>query len=72
MPIELLMQEARGMSDTDIMVLVRFARLLKFDGDSAAGAVSQNPRKKYREAGALRGQGWMAEDFDAPLEDFEL
>ena len=26
--------------------------------------------KKIRSAGKYRGQGWMADDFDAPLDDF--
>ena len=31
---------------------------------------AQEP-KKERKLGCLKGQIWMAEDFDAPLEDFK-
>jgi hypothetical protein len=32
---------------------------------------AEQERKKEREFGCLKGQIWMADDFDAPLEDFK-
>ena len=29
------------------------------------------PKKKYRKAGKYKGQMWMSDDFDEPLEDFK-
>ena len=59
-PIDLLLEEAKGMKDEDIMQVVRFIRFLKY-GD----------KKKCRNAGYFKdsGKGWMADDFDDPLND---
>ncbi|MBR5965039.1 MAG: DUF2281 domain-containing protein [Treponema sp.] len=35
--------------------------------DTKENAVAQKPR---RQAGGLTGKFWMADDFDAPIEDF--
>ena len=32
---------------------------------------TEKEQKKEREPGCLKGQIWMAEDFDEPLEDFK-
>ena len=34
-------------------------------------AVSNEPPKKTPKPGCMRGKIWMADDFDAPLEDFK-
>ncbi len=34
-------------------------------------AVSMEPAKKIPQPGCLKGKIWMAEDFDAPLQDFK-
>jgi hypothetical protein len=31
----------------------------------------EQPQKKKRKAGLLKGKIWMADDFDEPLEDFK-
>lgn len=62
MPIDLLLEEAKGMKDEDIMQVVRFIRFLKY-----------SDKKKHRSAGYFKdsGKGWMADDFDEPLSDFQ-
>jgi len=34
-------------------------------------AVSADPPKKMPKPGCMKGKIWMAEDFDAPLDDFK-
>ena len=70
MPLELLIQETQGLSNEAIMEVVRFVRFLKTESQSDTALAAQ-PKKKYRTAGMHRGQGWMADDFDAPLADFK-
>ncbi|ALJ68441.1 MULTISPECIES: DUF2281 domain-containing protein [unclassified Synechocystis] len=33
--------------------------------------VTNDGQKKYRQAGVLKGKIWMADDFDAPLEEMQ-
>jgi len=33
--------------------------------------VADEPQKKVRQFGRMKGKMWMADDWDAPLEDFE-
>ncbi len=39
---------------------------------SESKSLNQNPKQiKERQAGDLKGKIWMADDFDAPLDDFK-
>ena len=69
MPLELLLSEARGMSDDSLMEVVRFMRFIKFDSRSAAAPDSDT--KIVRQAGKYRGRIVMSDDFDEPLEEFK-
>ena len=71
MPFELLIQETQGLSDEAIMEVVRFVRFMKYEAKKAPAQAGQPEKKKFRTAGKYRGQGWMADDFDSPLEDFK-
>lgn len=74
MALELLMQEARDLSEEALMEVVRFVRFIKVENSS-----SHNPglemndvsAKKVRTAGMYKGKIWMADDFDSPLEEFK-
>ena len=72
MPLDLLVAEAEGMTDDAIMEVVRFMKFIKIEHRSF---VSGSPRdtKRLREAGYFKttGKGWMADDFDEPLDDFK-
>jgi antitoxin (DNA-binding transcriptional repressor) of toxin-antitoxin stability system len=41
------------------------------DDDRAVQLVPTVRRRRQRKFGSARGQIWMADDFDAPLEDFK-
>lgn len=73
MALDLLLQEAQGLSEDALMQVVRFMRFMKTESSekiakTASGAA--NERKAYRKAGAYKGRIWMADDFDAPLKEF--
>ena len=65
MALELLLQEAQGLSEDSLMEVLRFMRFNKAEGERAASQTTQ------RKAGQYRGQIWMAEDFDAPMSEFK-
>lgn len=66
MAIDLLIKETEGLSEDKLMEVVRFVRFIKLNSID-----EKNNPVKTRKAGKYRGQGWMADDFDAPLEDFK-
>ena len=74
MPLDLLIQETRGMSEEAIMEIVRFTRFMKLEtmivpfGED--GKKADNGKPILRQAGLLKGQIRLSDDFDAPLEDF--
>lgn len=76
MPLELLLQqEAKGLTDEELKEVIRYVRFIKIEAGIPAyysrNNVTSTGKKKIRSAGKYRGQGWMAEDFDAPLDDFK-
>ena len=75
MTLDLVMQEARGMSDEALMEIVRLMRFIKID---SLGKTDASPIPSlyeniitYRKAGKRRGQIRITDDFDEPLEDFK-
>lgn len=68
MAIDMLINEAKGMSDQDIKEVVDFMRFIKIKSFHAEDAVRN---KKYRQAGRFKGKIRMSADFDAPLADFK-
>lgn len=70
MAYELLIQEAQGMSESALMEVVRFMRFLKNEA-AARSEGREGSRPAVRKAGLYRGKVAMAEDFDAPLEEFK-
>jgi antitoxin (DNA-binding transcriptional repressor) of toxin-antitoxin stability system len=44
---------------------------IALDDEQAVQLVPTVRRRRPREPGSARGQIWMAEDFDAPLEEFK-
>ena len=72
MSLELLISEAKGMSDVALMEGVHYMRYLKITaGKNLNIDNSNNKKNKYRMAGKYKGKGWMADDFDAPIDDFK-
>lgn len=76
MPLELLLQqEAKGLTDEALKEVIRYVRFIKIESGIpmkySSSNVTSTGKKKLRSAGKYRGQGWMADDFDAPLDDFK-
>lgn len=75
MPIDIILREAKGMSDEDLIDVANYMRIMKIvsvrgierNTQTAAG----NGKPVLRKAGKREGQIIMAEDFDEPLEDFK-
>ena len=67
MMVDRLIQETQGMSDEMLIQVINFARFLRLEGAEP----SETARPKVREAGRRAGQIWIADDFDAPLDDFK-
>lgn len=72
MAIELLLNEAQGMSEEALMEVIRFMRFIKVDSmdNSSSDSDTVQGVRKYRTAGSYRGQIKMSEDFDEPIDDF--
>lgn len=79
MPLEMLLQqETKGLSDDALKEVIRYIRFMKIEAgysikytDLYHDTSKTSGRQKIRLAGKYRGQGWMADDFDAPLDDFK-
>ena len=74
MPIDALIQEAKGMTDDTLMEVIHYMQYLKIAplrrNSYMVTPTSQN-RNVYRKPGLYKGQIKMAEGFDEPLEDFK-
>ena len=66
MALELILQEAQGLSEESLMEVLRFMRFIKAESENAESAKA---RTAVRKAGLYRGQIWIEDDFDAPLDD---
>ncbi len=71
MALDMIIQEAEGMSDEALMEVVRFMRFIKIETCNIPASDIDISKKKIRSAGIYRGQGWMSDDFDEPLDDFK-
>lgn len=74
MAIDILLQETKGLSDEALMEIVRFVRFMKSETSDISRQESENHDSSVkpvrRKGGKYRGQGWMASDFNAPMEEF--
>lgn len=71
MALELLISEACDLPEDSIMEVVQYIRAIKL---KSRHAENDNPLSKQpviREAGKYRGQVFLSDDFDEPLEDFK-
>ena len=51
--------------------------IITFESDSDVDTIAplgynDDGTPYYRKAGALKGKGWMSDDFDEPLEEFNI
>ena len=74
MALELIMKEARGMTDEALMEVVHYMRYLKIARARTEAPISdsaQDGGRIYRKPGYYHGVIKISEDFDAPLDDFK-
>ena len=74
MALDMLIQEAQGLTEESLMEVVRFMRFIKSEHNlriiPSGKAVSTEDKTKIRQAGKYRGQFHMSLDFDEALEEF--
>ena len=71
MALDLILQEAQGLSEESLMEVLRFMKFIKAEGMKTADTKRETEHSTDRKAGLYRGQIWMADDFDAPLSEFK-
>ena len=75
MTLDLVLREAEGMSEEALLEVLHFMRFIKTEPlnriNPKQAPTMADGKTIYRKAGLRRGQIWMAEDFDAPLDDFK-
>ena len=71
MGLDLLLEEAQGMSEASLMEVVRFMRFVKQENNISASNVSADNKTVIRKPGLYKNQIRMADDFDALLDDFK-
>ena len=70
MALDLLLQEARDLSETEINQVIRFVRFIKIDSaykNTPGNDDMINSDSVIRKAGIYSGKGWMSEDFNDPF-----
>ena len=70
MPFELLIKAETGLPDKYVEMLLHYIRFLQSEYREEQ-ARETSPSAPIRKAGRYQGKGWMADDFDAPLDDFK-
>ena len=70
MAYELLLQEAQGMSEAALMEVVRFMKFIKTE-NIYSDTEQRNTDHLIRRVGKYRGTIRIADDFDAPLNEFQ-
>ena len=75
MPLEMLMEEAKGMTDDALMEVIHYMQFLKtVPQNTVVVAVSQtinNQEKLYRKPGIYKNKIKILEEFDNIPDDFE-
>ena len=67
MPLEMVIKNENGLSDRYVDMVVSYIRFLQTQEQQNTA----QSKKKRPPFGPYQGKGWMADDFDAPLEDFK-
>ncbi|MBQ6609000.1 MAG: DUF2281 domain-containing protein [Oscillospiraceae bacterium] len=73
MPYDVLVNEAKNLTDDQIMQVIAFARFLRHESiDHLKKAEDPGENQGWiRKPGILAGKLWMADDFDETPEGFE-
>ncbi len=59
------------LSEEQITQVVNFTLFLEGQNTPKPIAFREDGTPIYRRAGAFKGKGWMADDFDEPLDEFK-
>ena len=70
MPLEMLIEEAKGLTDEALLEVVHFVQFLKVTPSNMI-TTSSTEKKTYRKPGLYKDKIKVAEGFDDPLEEFE-
>ena len=72
MAIEALLKEAKGLSEESLLEVIRFIRFLKQEHQNSSDLPDALPsQQKIRKEGLYKGQIWMSDDFNSPLDEFK-
>ncbi len=75
MSIDVLLQEARGMTDDTLREVIHYMQFLKVAPsrtiEVSVTPIEENKEIVYRQPGLYKNQIKMSDDFDNPLDDFE-
>jgi len=75
MALEMILQEAKGMTDESLMEVLNFMRYLKISSVKVRidpmQQIASNGKRKIRSGGILKGRIKMTDIFDDPIDDFE-
>jgi len=75
MALEMILQEAKGMTDESLMEVLNFMRYLKISSVKVRidpmQQIASNGKRKIRSGGILKGRIKMTDSFDDPIDDFE-
>ena len=70
MALEMLVEEARDLSEESIMEVIHYIRSIKMKTQHSGTTAPLKDMPIIREAGKYRGQFVMSDDFDEPLDVF--
>lgn len=72
MAIEALLKEAKGLSEESVMEVIRFIKFLKQETQNPSYLPDSLPsQQKIRKEGLYKGQIWMSDDFNSPMDEFK-
>ena len=72
MAYDMLVKEAAGMTEEQVMQLLAFARFLKYGAQPVTDHSANEDQSSWkRHPGLLAGQIWMVDDFDETPDGFE-
>lgn len=74
MALDLLLQEASGLSEAELNQVIRFVRFIKIESANKESSDNENGNthgRVIRKCGIYREKGWTSDDFNEPLDDFK-
>ena len=66
-----ILRKEYNLSESQIAQIIDFAQFLQEKNKPKPIGYREDGTPFYRRAGFYKGLGWLADDFDEPLDDFE-